>query len=363
MRYRLKKLVRRSPIAIAAARMALDPIESFSYYPEDKRKSKPRIVVENVRWALRHGEVNRNYFVYGLDRQGTDPGNYVGHGQAMRMITARNRALAGEPATSDLTRTLKDKRTFAELAARHGYPTPRTLGIADETGIEWLEPRRRIAFDDLPAEEGLEVFCKPVGGAAGLGAFSLSVRGGRVYINGGEAVTGAVAAGMTEPMLLQEQIVQHELAAALHPASINTVRLITFLWGTESRPFVAAQRIGTGGARVDNWAAGGLVVRVDLEACILSGRGFFKGGKGRAVTHHPDTGLLLDGHSLPGLREGITLACRFHEDIGGLHTIGWDLALTPTGPLIVEANSHWDEGIHLAVEQGFGPRLLRLEPR
>jgi hypothetical protein len=60
------------------------------------------------------------------------------------------------------------------------------------------------------------------------------------------------------------------------------------------------------------------------------------------VTHYPDTGLLLDGHSLPGLREGITLACKFHEDLGGLHTIGWDLALTPTGPLIVEANSHWD---------------------
>jgi hypothetical protein len=363
MRSRLTKLVRRSPIAVAAARMALDPVGSTSYYPGDRRKSKSRIVMENIRWAFRHGEVNRNYFIYGLDRQGADPGDYIAHGQAMRLITARNQALMGGLAATDLTRTLKDKRAFGDLAARLGYPTPRTLGMADGTGIEWLGPRRKIALGDLPAEEGLDAFCKPVGGAAGLGAFVLSVRGGIVYMNGKEATAGAIAAGMAETVLVQERIVQHDLAAALHPASINTVRIITVLSDGESRPFAAAQRIGTGGARVDNWAAGGLVVQVDLDGCVLRGRGFFKGGKGRAVTHHPDTGLLLDGHALPGLRQGAALVCRFHQDIGGLHTIGWDLALTPTGPLIVEANSHWNEGIHLAVEQGFGPRLLRLEPR
>jgi hypothetical protein len=363
MRSRLKKLIRRSPIAFAAVRMALDPETSTSYYPEEKRKRRSTILIENVRWALRHGEVNQNYFIYGLDRQGADPGDYVAHGQAMRLISARNRALMGEVAANDITRTLKDKRAFAELAARLGYPTPRTLGIAGRDGIGWLEPRRKVALADLPAEEGLDAFCKPIGGAAGLGAFALSVRDGRVYVNDEEAAAVALTAAMTEAMILQERIVQNEQAAGLHPASINTVRIITVLADAESRPFAAAQRIGTGGARVDNWAAGGLVVRVDLEDCVLRGRGFFKGGKRRAVTHHPDTGLLLDGHALPGLREGIALVCSFHRNLGGPHTIGWDLALTPTGPLIVEANTHWNEGIHLAVEEGFGPRLLRLEPR
>jgi hypothetical protein len=79
------------------------------------------------------------------------------------------------------------------------------------------------------------------------------------------------------------------------------------------------------------------------------------------VTRHPDTGVLLDGHRLPGLADATAMACAFHREIGGLHTIGWDLALTGGGPMIVEANAHWGEGIHLTVESGFGRRLLDLE--
>lgn len=362
MKSRLRKVVRHWPIAIGAVRMTLDRKQAISYYPESERKSTLEIVGENVRWALHHGEINRNYFAYGLDRKGADPADYIAHGQAMRLIAARNRAMSGGTGAGDDTRILRDKRAFSELAARLGYPTPRTLGIADADGIDLLDPPCRIAFEELTAREGFEAFCKPVGGHGGRDAFLLSVRRGRVHIDDQEAAPGALTMRVTEPMMLQERIVQHEMAAALHPASINTVRLVTVLCGAKARPFAAAQRIGAGGARVDNWAAGGLVVRVDLETCILRGRGFFKGGKGRAVTHHPDTGLLLDGHPLPGLREGIALACNFHQDIGRFHTIGWDLALTPTGPSIVEANTHWDEGIHLAVDEGFGPRLLALEP-
>ena len=50
------------------ARMVGNPVLSRSYYPGEPRKSPPCVFVENVAWLMRHHEVNRNYFAYGLDR-------------------------------------------------------------------------------------------------------------------------------------------------------------------------------------------------------------------------------------------------------------------------------------------------------
>ena len=79
-----------------------------------------------------------------------------------------------------------------------------------------------------------------------------------------------------------------------------------------------------------------------------------------AVTHHPDTGVALDGYPLPDYQAAKDLVCRFHEDLDGLLTVAWDVALTPSGPVVIEGNTHWDGRVHMAFDPTFEERYRRL---
>lgn len=174
----------------------------------------------------------------------------------------------------------------------------------------------------------------------------------------GKLSTAAELASRIEGrVVVQDRVDQHEAVAALHPASVNTVRLVTVLRGDRAAPFVAGCRIGTRGSVTDNRSTGGISVRVDLESGCLRGRGFYQPGQGHSVHRHPDTGVLLDGSPLPGLDRGVEIACRFHEDLCVLRTVGWDLALTADGPLLLEGNVWWSHNLHQSTEANFRRRL------
>ena len=97
---------------------------------------------------------------------------------------------------------------------------------------------------------------------------------------------------------------------------------------------------------IDNFAdgtTGNLVADVDLD----SGRVTRVVSKtpGRigveAVTHHPDTGQSLF-ITLPGWHEAIRVVTEAARLFEGLGSLGWDVALTPDGPRIIEANQEWE---------------------
>lgn len=106
-------------------------------------------------------------------------------------------------------------------------------------------------------------------------------------------------------------------------------------------------------------------MNLDLSTGRLSGQGVFKpwcGGEARYggfVDRHPDSGLLLDGYALPMITEAVELARAFHRDLGGPRTVGWDLSITPDGPIVVEGNSHWSGAMYMALDGTFKDRYLR----
>jgi hypothetical protein len=64
------------------------------------------------------------------------------------------------------------------------------------------------------------------------------------------------------------------------------------------------------------------------------------------VTAHPDTGARIEGTLLPWWEESLTLALRAHRGMRSIACVGWDVALTAGGPVLVEAN--WAPGARLA---------------
>lgn len=61
----------------------------------------------------------------------------------------------------------------------------------------------------------------------------------------------------------------------------------------------------------------------------------------RKVTNHPHTGEALVGWQLPYIDEAVDLAFTMHRGLSSLQAVGWDVALTPNGPMIIEGNSLW----------------------
>ena len=59
-------------------RLMTDPKLSQTYYPQEPRKSKFKVLVELLWFLLRHQEVNYEYYYYGFDRlEGVDPEEYL----------------------------------------------------------------------------------------------------------------------------------------------------------------------------------------------------------------------------------------------------------------------------------------------
>ena len=51
---------------------------------------------------------------------------------------------------------------------------------------------------------------------------------------------------------------------------------------------------------------------------------------------------MFENYALPYLHDAIDLAKKFHKYLYGLHSIGWDIAITEEGPCFVEGNDNWE---------------------
>jgi hypothetical protein len=317
------------------------------------------MLVENIAWALAHGEVNDKYFLYGLDRLGGPrPADFLSHRQEMGLI-ARQIKLCG---AQEVVRLLKDKLAFGDFAVRHGFPVARNLAILDRaTARECAPPQRAVPLDQFVSEAfNLDGFAKPARGEHGRDVFTLQVRGGRLRMNGEAGTLADLVARLREPFLLQERLDQHDRLARLHAPSINTLRITTVLQNGQVTPLAALLRIGTNGSVVDNLSSGGIAARLDLARGALHGHGHWLPGHGTTCGRHPTSGVLLDGYEIPMVDEAMDVAARFHRALSPLFSVGWDIAITPTGPCVVEGNSHWRGQVYMALEPGYLRRYLAL---
>lgn len=147
-----------------------------------------------------------------------------------------------------------------------------------------------------------------------------------------------------EGVVLEELIVQDERMAALHPQSVNTLRVPTALirdghCGKSVALFNPTLRVGQGGSIVDNTSAGGLSCLIDPDTGVLTTDAADK--LGRRCYAHPDTGVVFRGFQIPEwdqVKRIVTEAALMMPDD---HYIGWDLALCAgKGWCMVEANSN-----------------------
>lgn len=254
-----------------------------------------------------------------------------------------------------------DKVAFAAHCLVHGIPTvpiicrvcPSREDSPDDAGIA----RSEKEFEALLSGAGSRVFGKPIDGSHGKGAF-VAVRDGEGWrFAGRQGSAGSLYRFCVERMsgrgwLFQPVVVPHpELAPIMANGAMGTVRIMTWLDGGVPRALLPVLRLPAGGNVTDNFGGGttgNLVAPIDLETGVL-GAAWISGSRSwpepRSTDVHPDTHEPIRGRTVPMWRETVDVVLRGQASTPALPTLGWDVAITSRGPIIIEANPNWGTDI------------------
>ncbi|MCX5752634.1 MAG: hypothetical protein NTW97_03175 [Candidatus Krumholzibacteria bacterium] len=327
-----------------ALRMAYDPALNVTYFADEELKSKPRIFLDLLWWLVRFGEVNAYYFYYGFDRKrGARMEEYIDYPNFKRIRNRYNSHVTiGRHATS-YECILKDKFVFSQVLKALGFPTPAVMAFCLGDRVHWTAPRRITGYDELGNVERLDAFCKPFLGECAEGAFRLTVDGKKLLRNGAEISIEELRRILREGYIIQEYVEQHPRLMEMHANSVATLRLVTINSGKEIALFESCLKMGAGGIVVSNFAAGGLIGEADPATGKLVknfyGKPTHGGGKAQK---HPDSGIVFEGFEVPFYFEAVAMAKELHRRLYGLRSIGWDIAIGPDGPIIIEGNDNWE---------------------
>lgn len=158
--------------------------------------------------------------------------------------------------------------------------------------------------------------------------------------------------------IVEEVIQQSAYMKVLHPESVNTVRVFTVVCKEEVKLFACFLRVGRGNAVIDNAFAGGIVCAVDAKTGIVYSVG--KTEKQEAFLYHPDTNVPIVGFQLPDWEDAISLCKALSGVVKGNRCIGWDIAHTENGWVMVEGNCRGQIGVQ-QISDGIGKKQMLLD--
>lgn len=196
----------------------------------------------------------------------------------------------------------------------------------------------------LSTTEVAKLFIKPRFGIGGKGIFVFTKKG-NTYIDEKETVLDLSFFERelkNDAYVIQEGLVQSETINRIYPGSVNTFRIVTECSNGEVRILYTILRMGSGGQQVDNASSGGLYTKVDNTGML----GDFAYTTNQSVFFsHPDTGFVFKGATIENWEDAralaIAAALRFRE----IKYLGWDVAITINGPVIIELNHRPGVGI------------------
>lgn len=159
-----------------------------------------------------------------------------------------------------------------------------------------------------------------------------------------------------EPLVFESVIEQTGQFKKFNFSSVNTIRFMTILRPSGEAEIIAAfLRIGRNGACVDNAGSGGNIdAAVDIETGEIHSAIQFDGWRRISpLTNHPDNGTLLDGIIIENWPDIKKRVLQFQQAMPFLKAIGWDIAITDKGPVVIEINDFWDETGQLFIGKGW----------
>lgn len=160
-------------------------------------------------------------------------------------------------------------------------------------------------------------------------------------------------------LLIEERIVQHP-DMVFGNKSVNTVRVYTVLNRDTNKVSIVKTvvRAGIGDSIVDNSHSGGCAYEVDTERGYVVSPYYAANGKSSYI--HPGTDICMLGRKIPYWNEVIELCSKAACHLPECRYIGWDVAITEKGPLLIEGNHMPDlDMIEFVGSYGYKYQIMR----
>ncbi len=306
-----------------------------------------RQVWDQVRLILFHGAKPWIYYVLELYRDGAmaEAGAYVMRNEVKHgLFKALNRI---DPEARDRARKLGDKLEVSRWCAENQIAHPRPIMLVEDGEISWPGGSRADLDRDL--------FVKRRRGRGAHSSASYWRTAPFEYRDDEdrpvtldqitEALQRRSKGPKRERLMLMPLLHNHPGIADLADVSLITFRMITCL-DEQLRPVLTNAYLRSMTKLEPNWDVGWIEeygASIDLETGAL---GRITGDKPPCLSEwfdrHPVTGAAVTGRIVPCWPELAALSVRAHRLVPERVMIGWDFAITPDGPALLEGNSFLD---------------------
>ena len=141
---------------------------------------------------------------------------------------------------------------------------------------------------------------------------------------------------LNQDAVLEEWIIQNEELDKIYSDAINCLRLITIYKDGKTTILTGGITWGNG-KKIANASASGIVSPVNLQTGMLEKPAADFSGK--EYTNHPITGENLLNLKIPFWVETVNMINNAASEIPEVGYIGWDIAISDKGPIIIEGNT------------------------
>ncbi len=310
-------------------------------YPNMQRKKKIERIKDNLKWYNEYGYVNLCYNEYGLDIENfRNQDDYI---ERYIVKEERKKTHHGSVNPNNHRFMVTNKMLF------YAYMEKVVPGLTEEMLI--ILNYKKLFYPMMKYKNSIEALndlangkyvCKPIKGNKGARFFVFEKRDNFFYINN-EIVEVEDLIEKTRKVryLVQSFINQHVDYSRIAPGNLNTIRIETLRFKNTTHIFYAVARFSAKeGVLVDNASQGGTFVGVDIERGVLRKHGeYFDNIQGLHEKTHPISGVTYKDFEIPQWKEVIKLVKKLHPLFSELSSIGWDIAITENGPMVIEANA------------------------
>lgn len=320
--------------------MKSSKIKSFinNFIKEKNKKPSNRIIFEflNLWWI--HKEFPLHYFTRFLYRKEfTDYKSFIPTKKYFSLIAPNSKIQ-----NDFFVNLLKNKLFFAMICAKGNVATPKMTSYncnnnfyLDDSKFSLKNNSELLSFfENLFQKLKLnKIIVKNIDAKGGKGIFLIQKKTIKEEI---KSIGHLILSGS---YIHQECLEQHKLINKIYEHSINTLRFDVCFDANENKHLLGSvMRFGRGGNVIDNRSKGGFFVSVnDVNGSLLE-KGYSQMGfGGKEFIKHPDTNFEFSGFKIPYYSEAKQLAMDMSEMIPN-KLVGWDIAITPEGPIIIEGN-------------------------
>lgn len=301
-------------------------------YSSSSLTKEQRLLLKNDVWKSRILNLvdPDEYFLYGFQElDENERYKFVGNREKESLC-----ALINEKSVSDI---FMDKwETYQHFKKFYGRDVMHITSAHDKNDfVNYVEENKKVLVKNARESQGRGIF-KTINSKESIAESWTEIE--KILDRGGSVV-------------VEQFLSQASEMSGFNPSSVNTVRIATFRKSDEVKVMFTFARFGRKGSIVDNGGCGGVIVPIDKNTGNFNSLG--RDENGVCYQFHPDSKIRFDNFIIPEWNSALELAIKLSGIVPQQLYVGWDLAYTENGWIMIEGNS-WSQfiGPQVTLKQG-----------